>query len=268
VPVEVRWGSASHVGCVRPTNQDAVLSGPVVFAVADGMGGHAGGEVASSITVAHLADLGASGAVAPTAVLESLQAANAEIRAVASTSDVLENMGTTVAGVALLPPGQPGEIMVFNVGDSRVYRLHDGSLDQVSDDHSVVAELLRANEISDEQAATHPDRHVVTRALGIDDVVATDVWYLEAVPGDRYLICSDGLTGEIDATEIGAVLASDGIVAQAAVDALLADALERRARDNVSAIVVEIAAVDRAGDADVDGAARISDDTNPREPVA
>ena len=236
--IEVRWGSASHQGRVRERNEDALLAGPDVFAVADGMGGHAGGDVASAIAVAGLAelrDLAATDEPAE-ALGHALSRVNAEIRRRASVDPALAGMGTTVVGIARVAGPR---VLVFHVGDSRAYRLRDGRLEQLTEDHSVVADLVRAGALSAEEARRHPDRNTVTRALGAaDDVVPT--LRTEVVrTGDCFLVASDGLFDELPASQIGDLLATVGPVekrARALVDAALA----RGARDNVSVIVVVV----------------------------
>lgn len=236
--IEVRWGSASHQGRVRERNEDALLAGPDVFAVADGMGGHAGGDVASAIAVAGLAELRDLAATdEPAEVLgHALSGVNAEIRRRASVDPALAGMGTTVVGIARVAGPR---VLVFHVGDSRAYRLRDGRLEQLTEDHSVVADLVRAGALSAEEARRHPDRNTVTRALGAaDDVVPT--LRTEVVrTGDCFLVASDGLFDELPASQIGDLLATVGPVekrARALVDAALA----RGARDNVSVIVVVV----------------------------
>lgn len=237
--IDVRWGSATHHGRMRDHNEDALLAGPNVFAVADGMGGHAGGEVASGIAVAGLAALAdLHRAQDPEAVVvAALARINAEIRHRSRTEPAIEGMGTTVAGIARLA-GQ--RLLVFNVGDSRVYRLRDGHLAQLTDDHSVVGELLRAGAISDHEARHHPHRNVVTRALGAEDRVDAAVTTIDASVGDCYLVASDGLSDELPPGQIGDLLATPGPIERRA-RALLDAALFRGARDDVSVVVVAVA---------------------------
>ncbi len=254
VPIEVRWASASHAGCVRTANQDAVLAGPAAFAVADGMGGHAAGEVASSIAIARLAELPAVATEAD--VVTALVDANTRIRAEGRPGSGREGMGTTVSGLVLAETDGADAVLVFNVGDSRTYRLSGDDLQQVTTDHSLVAEMARTGELDADAARTHPARNVVTRALGIDPDLHVDRWWLAPVPGERFLVCSDGLTNELDTAQLREVLLAHDDV-QDAVDRLLNDALDHGARDNVSIVVVQIDQV-------VAGSSDIDDDTNPR----
>jgi len=254
--IRARWGSVTHTGCVRDLNQDATLTGPTIFAVADGMGGHAAGEVASAIVVGALADAGASGPLTDETLLDAIHGANQLIRTNAEIDPSKEGMGTTAAGVALLE-AEADRVLVFNVGDSRVYRSRrGGAVEQVSNDHSVVGELVRAGQLDPADARHHRARNVITRALGLDAVVDVDTWTFDARATERFLICSDGLTNEVDEQEMAAALQAPSDP-QVVADELLQLALDRGARDNVSVVVVEITEVTAgASDAEVD--------TNPR----
>lgn len=251
--IEVRWGSATHVGCVRTANQDAVLAGPVVFAVADGMGGHAAGEVASAIAVARMASLSAN----PTgnAVLAAVHEANAEVIAQGAPGTGREGMGTTLSGVALATNGGDQALLVFNVGDSRTYFFDGSLLKQITDDHSLVAEMVRDGELGAADARSHRGRNVITRAIGIDADMTVDHWWIDPAPGQVFLSCSDGLTNEVDVDEIVAALVAASSPQQA-VDRLVERALDAGARDNVSAIAVFVDAVTRE-------VADVEEDTNP-----
>ena len=166
----------------------------------------------------------------------------------------------SVLGRCVTPEGI--RFLVANVGDSRIYRYRNGELTQTSVDHSLVAELLAAGAIDRQQAATHPDRHTVTRAIGLHDDVEVDVWYHEAMPDDRYLICSDGLTNELTDQDLAAALGSHQDaphLAQALVDRCLAGA----ARDNVSVVVVDVAGRRDRSSLDA-GPSTGSEDTQPR----
>lgn len=250
MPIDVRWGSASHQGRVRDHNEDAVLAGPDVFAVADGMGGHAAGEVASALTVAALAaveDL--AGAADPVAHLVAvLERANAEIRRRAERDPSRAGMGATVAGLALAADAR---VVVFHLGDSRVYRLRHGQLRRLTEDHSVVGELVRHGELTEEEAGRHPHRNVVTRALGVAEAIDPVVVALPVEPGDCFLVASDGLTDEVDADQIRALLHRPDPVEHRA-RALLDAALRGGGRDNVSVVVVAIAGRHRDDGLDVD----------------
>ena len=238
--MQVTVGSATDVGRVRSGNEDAYLAELPVLAVADGMGGHAAGEVASAPTVTALSDLVGSSGLTVKDVVRQLGRANASILTSAREHPEQEGMGTTVAGVALLG-GAGGELRwaVFNVGDSRVYE-HDGSgLTQVTVDHSLVQELVEAGVLSAEQAARHPSRNVVTRSLGREPMVDVSVATLPCRPGQRLVVCSDGLSDELTPAQLDAVLRS-APGAQEAAAALVQAALDAGGHDNVTVLVVDV----------------------------
>lgn len=256
--IEVRWGSATHHGRVRDHNEDALLAGPDVFAVADGMGGHAAGEVASAIAVAGLATLAGLADVPDpdVRVRAALQRANAEIRRRARADPSVAGMGTTVAGVARVAGPR---LLVFHLGDSRVYRFRAGRLEQLTDDHSLVGELVRSGQLTEDEARRHPRRNVVTRALGVDDVAEPVVRPVDAAVGDCFLVASDGLFGEVPAAQIGDLLATPGTL-ESRSRSLVDAALRRGGRDNVSVVLVAV-----AGTRGADG---LEDDTSPSVPEA
>jgi protein phosphatase len=247
--VALRWSAATDTG-LRAENQDSLLARPPVFAVADGMGGHAAGRQASAAVIDRLARAtGASGGGPETLTVEGLRAllheADDEIRRTAATLGDARGMGTTVAGVALVDEQpaheQPGPCWaIFHIGDSRVYRLTGEGLQQLSTDHSVVQELVDAGMISADAAAVHPQRHLVTRALGVGPPAEADVLLLPVRPGQRFLVCSDGLTGELRDAEIAGLLADRD--AEAAAGELVRTAAMRGASDNVTAVVVDVVA--------------------------
>ncbi len=233
-PVELTWGAATAVG-QRDDNQDRYLAAPPVFAVADGMGGHVGGAAAAEAVVEALRSLTGSETTTVEAIRLALQRADGEIRAFQGPDKA--GAGTTVAGVALVDEGEGPQWAVFHVGDSRVYRWHEGRLEPVTKDHSVVQELIDAGYISDESAGTHPQRHIITRALGVGPRPEADVVLCPVVPGDRYLACSDGLTGELDDGRI-AELVSAAEELPTLANALVAEAETHGARDNTTVTVV------------------------------
>ena len=232
-----QWGAATDIGAVRDHNEDSLYAQPPMFVVADGMGGHAAGEVASRLAIEQFADLADTDAVDPDGVRAAVAAANAAILAWTDEHPETAGMGTTLTGVCLgTNDGRPAWI-AFNVGDSRVYRIADGALAQVSTDHSEVQELLDGGALSPEQAKSYVRRNVVTRSLGSDPAPEADVWVLPIVPGERFLICSDGLSGELDDDEIADLLAATD--PQQAAEQLLTAAVEAGGHDNVSVIVVD-----------------------------
>lgn len=226
-------GVATDVGRVRKVNEDSYLASPPLYAVADGMGGHGAGDIASALAIDVLTPY-ARLPLSVSVVLAALDEANEAI----IRGDQGPGMGTTIAGLALLDPAEGSQLMVFNVGDSRVYRLAEGRLDQVTVDHSEVQELVRLGAITREQARTHPRRNIITRALGGAHDVRPDHWLLPPVTGDRYLVCSDGLNGELPDSALRELLMSGS--PQQAAEALVAAANEAGGHDNTTAVVVDV----------------------------
>lgn len=238
----IKWGLKSDVGRVRRANQDAVMANGSLFVVADGMGGHQGGEVASEITTGHFTNLGQVRSIDE--LSDEVTNAHEMIRARASIDPALSGMGTTVVAMAVLPvesASDPVQLGLANVGDSRVYMYQDGELEQVSVDHSLVDELVRAGQLTPEEARSHPQRNVVTRALGADMAVEVDTWVLPALPGQRYLLCSDGLINEVANPAVQEVLAEMSDPETAASE-LVELANESGGRDNISVLIVDIEA--------------------------
>jgi protein phosphatase len=231
-------GAATSVGRVRQVNEDSFLALPPLFVVADGMGGHGSGDLASRIAIEEMTRCAALRPLFAAAVLTALEQANREI----IERDEANRMGTTVTGLAGLESAGGDQLMVFNVGDSRVYRLAGGRLQQVTVDHSEVQELVLAGVITKEQARTHPRRNIVTRALGSDPSLLADHWLLPVVSGERFLVCSDGLFGELPDDEIHA-LGSAG-PPQRSADELVAAAYEAGGRDNITVVIADIDSAD------------------------
>lgn len=264
-------GSATHTGLRRRANEDSFLAVEPVFLVADGMGGHEAGEVASALAVDAFSTLTDSPTVAAAEVRAAFDRAHEAIAAIVSTG--LRRAGTTVSGVAVAESDGRAHWLVFNLGDSRTYRLSGGELEQISVDHSVVQELLDGGELDREAAATHPDRNVITRALGAGGPYQADYWLVPVESGDRMLICSDGISGELDDELIAHVLIEEESTQEAATR-LVHEGLLRGGRDNLTAVVVD--AWSRAdADARAAGGARDrgrgdpnGEDTIPRPPVA
>ncbi len=233
----LRAGKATDVGQVRPENQDAVLADVNLFAVADGMGGHAGGEIASATAVETL-EGSLSTISTPSGLLDALRAANRIIAEKSAEDPTLAGMGTT-AVVATLVGTESGDVLlVANVGDSRAYHFHSGELTQVTKDHSLAAELLREGSITEEEAAAHPQRHVITRALGTAAEIDVDFFELRLAYGDRVVLCSDGLTNEISDEEIIRVLRTVTDPTEAAED-MVRRANAHGGHDNISVVVID-----------------------------
>ncbi len=233
-------GAATDTGRVRAANQDAVLVTPTLFAVADGMGGHAAGEVASRLALDTLVAVTAGAApVTVQTLVHGVQAANEAILEHARLEPHLRGMGTTLCVLALVDVAGEPSLAIANVGDSRVYVLQDGTLVQVTRDHSYVEDLVSMGRLTHEEARSHPQRNILTRALGIEPDVKVDVWQAVPFPGDRYLLCSDGLFNEVDDAVIRRVLMTVSSP-QDAADTLVHLANDGGGRDNISVIVVDV----------------------------
>ena len=233
----ITYGAVTHVGQVRTGNEDSLLADNNVFMVADGMGGHNAGEVASLMAVEQLREA-ASGIIAETDLVQALVHANEVIYAESMTNHLHHGMGTTLAAMVVL---DNNNIVVAHVGDSRVYMWHEKALTRLSKDHSYVQELVDEGIVSIEEARTHPRRNIVTRALGIDTEVDVEANTFPVTVGAWYVLCSDGLVDEISDADIAKVLGrctSPHEAAQALVDAANAAG----GRDNITVIVVSTAA--------------------------
>jgi len=222
---------------VRTNNQDAVLAGVTAFVVADGMGGHAGGEIASATAIESLRQSLTSTTTAE-GLMEAVREANRAVGEASSDDPELAGMGTTAVAAVLVGTDTGDRLLIANVGDSRAYHFHEGSLEQVTEDHSMVAELLRDGSITQEEAARHPQRHVITRVLGTSPDVDVDLFELRLNEGDRVLLCSDGLTNEVTEEEIIRVLRSVTDPTEAAQD-LVRRANAHGGNDNISVVVVD-----------------------------
>jgi PPM family protein phosphatase len=246
----VAVGASTDVGRVRALNEDAFLNGEHVWVVADGMGGHAAGDVASRLAVESLRELDAVEVLRPALVNAAVARANAAVVRHGMVHPEALGLGTTVTGLAEVIVGGVPHWAVFNVGDSRVYRYAGGELLRATIDHSEVEELIAEGLIDAEQARDHPARHIITRSVGMRPAPAVDLWVLPQTPGERFLLCSDGLTSELDDDQIAAVLAGHPAAA-AAADALVAAVLATPARDNVTVLVVDVRGADDAADDEI-----------------
>lgn len=235
-------GACTHTGHVRRFNEDAHLTAPTLVAVADGMGGHSGGGVASRIVVDQLSRLGVGGAVsvaAGRAVLASaLGRAHVRIREYAERQPHYEHAGTTAVVALLVVEAGTPRWLVGNVGDSRAYVLRAGDLVRVTRDHTVAGELLAAGVIGPDEAVDHPERHVLLRAVSAADAGEPDFFEVDGVRGTRLLLCSDGVCGLLPDEVVAGLLAVGA--PQAAADALVAAALEAGGTDNATAVVVDV----------------------------
>ena len=275
---ELQVGAATDTGRLRPENEDNLLVADGIFVVADGMGGHEAGEVASQIAVDRIGEL-LSGPDLPTAndVVEAITTANSDIFRAAVANPEQRGMGTTATAIAVIadplagrgapnvdtrnpvdadPPGatdsdvpgdvtpirpsEPTEALVLaNVGDSRTYLFRHDRLRRVTVDHSYVQELVATGHITEEEARTHPRRNIVTRALGIEPDVRVDWWTLPLIRGDRFVLCSDGLVDEVTDVDITSTLILESDP-QVAAERLVEKANEAGGRDNITVIVVDV----------------------------
>jgi protein phosphatase len=235
----LRSGSATDVGRVRPVNQDMPLERPNLFAVADGMGGHVGGEVAARVAVETL-DLAFERAQTVSGLREAFSEANAAVWHESQVNADLRGMGTTLTAVALVADNGGHDVLALaNVGDSRAYVYSDGRLFQVTADHSLAEERMRHGEMTEAEAAVHPQRHILTRALGVASEVQTDMWELQLRAGDRVLLCSDGLSNEVGMDEMADIL-GEVRDPQEAARRLVEVANEHGGADNITVVIVDV----------------------------
>jgi serine/threonine protein phosphatase PrpC len=231
--------AVSHVGKIRANNQDSGYAGEHLFVVADGMGGHAGGDVASAIAVNRIIETDrefASSSDAEFALHTALTAANAQLAETVFDHSELTGMGTTVSGMLLVS----GQVVIAHIGDSRIYLLREGELTQVTADHTFVQRLVDSGRITEEEAAVHPRRSVLMRVLGdVDATPEIDTSIMATQPGDRWLLCSDGLSSYVSTEKILSALTTIPDAADAA-DRLVKDALDQGAPDNVTVVLVDI----------------------------
>lgn len=231
------WGAATDTGRRRAHNEDSYLAEAPIFAVADGMGGHSAGDIASAAVVARLSEAVTESFTDADTIERGLRSATIDIGLAADEKEL--GVGTTVTGVALSLQDDEPFWTVFNVGDSRVYRYERDVLVQVTVDHSVVQELVDAGVIRAEDAEAHPDSNVITRAVGFNVEAVPDYWVVPVRAGLRLLLCSDGLTKELDAEGIRRHLAA-GLSAEETALALIDAALEGGGRDNITTIVIDV----------------------------
>ena len=244
--LQVHHGAATDIGLVRQVNEDSHLASPPVWVVADGMGGHDGGDVASRIVVEEFARLSeptydpARAVEAVTATLDRCQSRIADYSAAqrAAGNHRFHSGPTAVVAVLVQAPHGP-QWLLANLGDSRAYRFFDGTLSQVSVDHSVVQELVDAGSITAEDAAHHPERNVVTRALGGKGRVDPDFVHLSVPAGMRLLLCSDGVSGMLEAEQMASILGATPDPRDAAERLVLA-AVAEGGRDNATAVVIDV----------------------------
>jgi PPM family protein phosphatase len=244
--VELRYGAATDVGLVREVNEDSLLAHPPVFVVADGMGGHDGGDVASRIVVeefGRLADVGYDPSRGPHVVLATFRACQRRLLEYGATRRGRDggpwHGGTTTVVAMLIEADDEPQWLLANLGDSRIYRFSHGELIRVSVDHSLVQELVDAGEITEEEAAVHPERHIVTRALGGPDRPEPDYFSLPLPEAERLLLCSDGVTGMVSDHDLAALVGGFADPRDAA-EQIVAAAVAAGGVDNATAVVVDV----------------------------
>lgn len=256
--IRVSAGACTDVGVVRSLNEDSYYVGTHLWAVADGMGGHAAGEIASDIVVTKLRALDRDH-LDQSAIVEVLMQANEAVVEYGRQHREAAGLGSTVTGLARVDIGGAEHWAVFNVGDSRVYRATDGVLARATMDHSEVEELILQGIITPDQARNHSSRSVVTRSIGTVPAPQVDLWVLPQTPGERFMICSDGLTNELLDADIARILAEHDDPEAAAV-ALVDRARIAGGRDNISVVVLMVANDEARADVD--------EITNPRSSLS
>jgi serine/threonine protein phosphatase PrpC len=246
--VRIRASTAlSHAGRKRRHNEDAYVIEPPLFAVADGMGGAKAGEVASSLAAAALKEPGEDGSSGEERVTALIQEANRRVFRRANEDRDASGMGTTMT-VALV---EADRVAIGHVGDSRAYLIRDGELEQLTDDHSLVAELVRSGKLTPEEAEIHPQRSVITRAVGTEPDVDVDTFSIEPEPGDLFLICSDGLTDMVDRKAILDAVERNRANLDDAAKALVVAANRGGGEDNITVVFFEVSEDDASTDTEV-----------------
>lgn len=231
---DISFGSRTDIGYVRDHNEDSLIIIPPLFAVADGMGGHEAGEIASEITVNTLAELVPSHLDAE-GLTAAVEAANYNVMKAPRQGIGRDGMGTTLTAAML----EGERLLIAQVGDSRAYLLHKGHLQQITRDHSLMADLIEAGQITPEEARVHPNRSVITRAIGSDIHMRPDIYELNVDAGDRILLCSDGLSSMISNNAIESIMRRQSD-AQHCADELVTAALENGGADNVTVVVADV----------------------------
>ena len=227
------YAARTDVGCVREHNEDSFIAATPLFVGADGMGGHEAGEVASEIAIRTMLEK-APNSPDGDALANAVKTANVAIISAAANGVGRPGMGTTMTAAQIFDD----QLVIAQVGDSRAYLLHEGTLQRVTRDHSLVADLVEQGRITEEEARVHPQRSVITRALGSDVTVEPDIYILRVSRGDRLLLCSDGLSSMIEDSTIANVLRSNDDP-ESCCDALIREALAAGGLDNVTCIVVD-----------------------------
>ena len=235
--LRIAWGAATDTGRRRAANEDSYVAKSPLFAVADGMGGHSAGDLASAAVVERLAEIVGEDYLTPEAIESALYKATSDISGIAMDSEL--GMGTTVTGAVLTLRHDDPYFAVFNIGDSRVYSFNRNELVHVTVDHSVVQEMVDAGALTRDEAERHPDSNIITRAVGFNAAPVADFWMVAPRAGLRLLICTDGLTKEISDDRIRLHMAA-GLSPVETAGALIDAALASGGRDNITTIVVDV----------------------------
>ena len=235
--LELAWAAITDVGKIRAANEDSLISVPPVFAVADGMGGHAAGDLASHCVISSLAELGGNATLSEHALNDRISQAAEDIGSQLDETEA--GAGTTLCGIGLTETEDGWFWLVFNIGDSRCYLLQDGAFIQVTVDHSVVQEMVNRGLITVAEAENHEDSNVITRAVGYQMDTVPDYTLVRVERGQRWLICSDGLTKELTDYGLQHFLEQPEAAAEVA-EALMSTAIDNAGRDNVSLIVLDV----------------------------
>jgi PPM family protein phosphatase len=230
-----RVGARTDIGRVRERNDDSMLIKDPLFAVADGMGGHRGGDVASAMTLEALERFDTSQEGVLGRLVEEIQSANRAVLERGTAEASLQGMGTTLTALV----ADDGTAYLAHVGDSRAYLLRDGSLQRLTEDHTLVQRMVREGRITPQQAENHPQRNILTKALGVEQDLSPDPLTMDIHPGDRILLCTDGLSGMLDEDRIREVLDGEPDP-QRAADQLVAEAIEAGGDDNVTVVVIDV----------------------------
>jgi protein phosphatase len=233
----VEQAAVSDRGLLRPRNEDAYLADPPVFAVADGVGGSRSGQIAARLAIRELATAPLPTLARANGLADAVHAANTRIYAAGETVAAYAGMATTLTAVSLID----SELRIAHVGDSRLYRIRNGQLDQLTYDHTFVEELVRSGRLPPSQAAAHRLRSILSRALGLEPKVEVDALTHPGAPGDVYVICTDGLTKALSDEQIRSTIARSATLA-AATRALVASANSHSGRDNVTVVMFRLAA--------------------------
>lgn len=235
--ITLAWAAATDTGHKRAANEDSYVAKSPLFAVADGMGGHSAGDLASAAVVQRLSEAVVADFMAPGDIEKALEVATEDIDRIAGDSEL--GVGTTVTGAVLTLEGGEPYFAVFNIGDSRVYQFERNELAQVTVDHSVVQEMVDSGMISKVDAEYHPDSNIITRAVGFNSQPTPDLWLIPIRAGLRLLLCSDGLTNEVSDDRIRLHL-SAGLSASETAAALVDAALAAGGKDNITMVVVDV----------------------------